>query len=352
MNAPPSLAALHGRGTALNPPNRFQRLHVQWDAADAADANPRTEFFEDDSRSILSWNNSPDIPFEAGINPYRGCEHGCAYCFARQYHEYLGYSAGLDFETRILVKTRAPKLLRHELAAPSYQPTRLALCGATDAYQPVESRLRITRGVLEVLAEFRNPVGVITKNALVTRDADLLAELARHGAAAAAISMTTLDEDLRGKLEPRTSTSARRLQAVRELAEAGVPVGVNIAPVIPGLNDHEIPAIMAAARAAGARWAGGMVLRLPHAVADVFTNWLQVHVPQAAEKVLRRLRELRGGELNDSRFCTRMKGEGTRAAAISKLLAVSRRKHGLAEHGPELSTAAFRRPGATRSLFT
>lgn len=351
MDAPFPPAAIHGRGTALNPPNRFQRIHVQWDATEVAEANPRTEFYEDDSRSILSWNKSPDIPFEAGINPYRGCEHGCAYCYARQYHEYLGYSAGLDFETRILVKTRAAELLRAELMAPSYQPTRLALCGATDAYQPVEARLRITRGVLEVLAEFGNPVGVITKNALVTRDIDLLGRLARHNAAAVAISLTTLDETLRGKLEPRTSTSARRLQAIRELAEAGIPVGVNVAPVIPGLNDHEIPAIMAAARAAGARWAGGMVVRLPHAVADVFTDWLQVHVPQAAEKVLRRLRELRGGQLNDSRFGKRMKGEGTRADTIARLLQVSRRKNGLADHGPELSTAAFRRPGATRNLF-
>ena len=249
------------RGAATNPHNRFERIALEADpefeAACAADPdepapNPRTRFYRDPSRSILAKNDSPDVPFDASINPYRGCEHGCSYCYARPGHEYLGFSAGLDFETRILVKERAPELLRGVLAAPSWRPRVVALGGVTDGYQPVERRLGITRGCLEVFAEFRNPVAVVTKSALVTRDIDLLGELARFDAACVLVSITTLDRDLARAMEPRAAPPRRRLATVEALARAGIPVGVMVAPVIPGLTDHEIPAIVAAAARAGA----------------------------------------------------------------------------------------------------
>ena len=244
-----------GRGTGLHPANRFAQIHVAPDPdADLgpdhdpdADSHPRTRFFDDATVTILSRNDSPDVGFSYGINPYRGCEHGCAYCYARSYHDFLGWDSGLDFETRILVKRRAPELLRRELSAKNWQPQPVALSGATDCYQPAERRFRITRGCLEVFAELRNPVGVITKNALVTRDLDLLGELARWRCAVVYVTITTLDSELARALEPRAASPAHRLRAIRALADAGVPVGVMVAPVIPGLTDHEMPAILAAA---------------------------------------------------------------------------------------------------------
>jgi DNA repair photolyase len=282
------------------------------------------------------------------VNPYRGCEHGCAYCYARPTHEYLGFSAGLDFETNILVKHDAPALLRRELSSPRWVPSPLALSGVTDAYQPVERRLRLTRSVLEVLAEFRNPVSVVTKNKLVVRDLDLLSDLARDGAAAVFLSVTTLDAGLARRLEPRTSPPARRLEAVGPLAGAGVPVGVMVAPVIPGLNDHEIPAILAAAARAGARHAAYVPLRLPLAVAPLFEDWLDRHEPGRKEKVLGRLRSLRGGKLNDARFGARMSGSGTFAAMIDTVFRATCVREGLNRAALVLSTAAFRRPGVAR----
>ncbi len=342
-----------GRGAADNPANRFDRLHYEPDADLDPDERPlpRTLFLRDDTRSIITSNDSPDVGFRFSVNPYRGCEHGCAYCYARPTHEYLGFSAGLDFETRIVVKENAPDLLRKELSSAKWQPDVLGLSGVTDCYQPIERRLGLTRRCLEVLAEFRNPVAVVTKNRLVTRDADLLGELAGHGAAAVFLSVTTLDARLAGVLEPRAARPAARLEALAELRRAGVPVGVLVAPVIPGLNDHEIPAVLKAAAEAGASGAGYVVLRLPHGVADLFAAWLERHFPDRKEKVLGRIRDLRGGRLSDSRFGRRMRGGGPLAAQIKALFALGCRKAGITGRGPALSAAAFRRPGGTQRLL-
>jgi DNA repair photolyase len=339
------LVQLRGRGTPHNPANRFVGREVVADPdalADDEQPAPGTQFLRDHTRGILATNDSPDVPFDVSLNPYRGCEHGCVYCFARPTHEYLGYSAGLDFETRILVKHEAPELLRRALASPRWEPRPIALSGVTDPYQPVERRLELTRRCLEVLAEFRNPVGVVTKNHLVTRDADLLAELAGHGAAVVNLSLTTLDETLQRVMEPRASTPVRRLDAIRRLSEAGVPVRVLVAPVIPGLTDHELPAILAAAAEAGATAAGYVPLRLPHGLKELFETWLGTHFPDRKEKVLNRVRDLRGGKLYDAAWGTRMRGEGAFAAQMAALFATGCRRAGLAERVP-LSAAAFRR---------
>lgn len=344
---------LRGRGAADNPANRFETLHYERDPDTVADQDsvPVTHFLKDTSRTIIAYNDSPDVGFSASINPYRGCEHGCVYCYARPTHEYLGFSAGLDFETKILVKEDAPTLLRHELSARKYVPQVLALCGVTDAYQPVERHLKLTRRCLEVLAEFRNPVGIVTKSKLVTRDLDLLTELASHNAAAVFVSITTLDADVQRVLEPRAPHPSARLEAVELLARAGVPVGVFLAPIIPGLTDHEIPALLAAGAAAGARSAGHVMLRLPYAVATLFEQWLDQHFPERKEKVLGRIRALRGGQLNDGRFGKRMRGEGVMADQIKALFQLCCRRSGLDGPFPELSTAAFRRPGGTQGLL-
>src|SRR5215831_8856082 len=238
--------SLPSRGAAVNPPNRFEKLHLEADADfdPELDPLPQTQFLKDTSSTIITYNDSPDVGFEASINPYRGCEHGCIYCYARPFHEYLGFSSGLDFETKIVVKEDAPKLLRQELSSPKWKPQVIGISGVTDCYQPVERRLKLTRGCLEVLAEFRNPVSIVTKNALITRDIDVLSELARHHAVRVHISLTTLDTELRKVMEPRTSPPAARLAAVEKLAKAGVPVGVLLAPMIPGLNDHEIASLI------------------------------------------------------------------------------------------------------------
>ena len=339
-------ASPRGRGAANNPPNRFERISLErdpdWNPED--DPAPKTQFLRDLSQSVISYNDSPDIPFNASLNPYRGCEHGCSYCYARNNHEYLGFSAGVDFETRIMVKENAPELLRRELSAPKWKPQEMAMSGVTDCYQPIERRLQLTRRCLAVLAEFRNPVSIITKNYLVTRDLDLLRDLAAHQAVMVHLSINSLDRELARKLEPRASSPNQRLAAVEALAKAGVPVGVLVAPVIPALNDHEIPSVLAAAKAAGAEWAGTEILRLPLTVAPIFEQWLELNFPGKKEKVLGRIRAIRGGELNDPRFGSRMRGEGIFAEQISHLFDVARRKSGLGEDGPELSVAAFRRP--------
>lgn len=341
-----------GRGTDANPPNRFDRVHYERDPdlPPEDEIAPATVLLRDTTRSIIATNDSPDVGFDASINPYRGCEHGCIYCYARPYHEFLGFSAGLDFETKILVKDDAPVLLRRELAAPRWQPKTLGISGVTDAYQPVERKLRLTRQCLEVLRDFRNPVAIVTKNHLVARDADVLADLARHQAAMVFVSLTTLDNDLAGRWEPRASRPAGRLAAIRELSAAGVPVGIMVAPLAPGLNDHEAPAILQAAAEAGAKFAGYTMLRLPHGVADLFERWLEQHFPERKDKVLGRVRDLRGGELNDYRFGSRMRGEGVLAKAMGDLFAVARTRAGLARRPPELSTKHFR-PGGQATLF-
>ena len=335
-----------GRGAIGNPANRFERISLQrdadWDPEE--DASPKTRFYRDLSQTVITCNDSPDIPFSASLNPYRGCEHGCSYCYARVSHEYLGFSAGLDFESRIMVKENAPELLRRELSSPKWKPQALALSGVTDCYQPVERRLHLTRRCLAVLAEFRNPVIIITKNCLVTRDLDLLRELAAHQAVLVNISINSLSSDLARELEPRASSPRQRLAAVEALAKAGVPVGVLVAPVIPALNDHEIPSVLAAAKSAGASWAATEILRLPLTVAAVFQQWLEEHFPEQKEKILGRIRSIRKGKLNDSRFGSRMRGEGIFADQIHLLFQVARRRSGIPEEGPELSIAAFRRP--------
>jgi DNA repair photolyase len=343
--------APRGRGAASNPANRFTRLSIESEEP-APDRVP-TQFLRDASRAVIARNDSPDVGFETSVNPYRGCEHGCVYCFARPFHEFLGFSAGLDFETRILVKEDAPELLRRELAAPSWRPQVIALSGVTDPYQPVERRLGLTRRCLTVLAEFRNPVTIVTKNALVRRDADLLAELARHRAAAVCVSVTTLDPEVARRMEPRTSVPRERLAAIAELTAAGIPCIAMLAPIVPGLTDHEIPRLLAAVQGAGAVAARFLPLRLPGAVAGLFDEWLETHFPERKEKVLHRIREMRGGRLNDPRFGSRMRGDGIFAEQMRALFETSCRRLGLPSRGPELSTAAFRRPpGPQLDLFS
>ncbi len=338
------------RGALENPPNRFERVRIEPDSGGRApdepdlSADPRTRYYDDPTRSVLARNQSPDVGFDVSINPYRGCAHGCIYCYARPTHEYLGFSAGLDFETRILVKRETPALLRRKLASARWRPQVIGLSGVTDCYQPVERRLRLTRGCLEVLAEFRNPVALVTKNRLVLRDRDLLEDLARHRCVQVQVSLTTLDPSLHRVMEPRASAPALRLDAMRRLSEAGVPVGVMVAPVIPGLNDHEIPALLEAAAGAGARSAAYLVVRLPHGVKELFAAWLERHYPQRKEKVLSRLRALRGGRLSDPRFGSRHRGEGLFADQIRDLFRLSARRHGLDRPPAPLATEAFRRP--------
>lgn len=338
------LPTLRGRGASWNPPNRFERLHVDrsgW--LDPDDPPPETVLLEDATRSILSRNDSPDVGFDVGLNPYRGCSHGCAYCYARPTHEYLGFSAGLDFETRILVKRKAPDLLREALSSPRWEPRVIGLSGATDAYQPAERRLRVTRRCLEVLADMRNPVAIVTKSYLVTRDVDLLCELAEHGAVAVVLSVTSLRDEIHRAMEPRASSPGRRLGAIRVLSDAGIPVGVNVAPVVPGLTDHEMPEILEAAADAGASFASYIVLRLPHGVKEIFADWLGRHFPDRKSKVLNRVRALRGGKLYDADFAVRGKGTGPWAEQIGSLFRVHRDRLGL-DRPPALSTSAFRRP--------
>jgi DNA repair photolyase len=330
-----------GRGAAANPANRFETLHTELDDQ----GKVATRFLRDASRSIIARNESPDIPFDSSVNPYRGCEHGCAYCYARPTHEYLGFSAGLDFESRILIKQDAAALLRAELSKPSWRPQVVAMSGVTDPYQPIEKKMEITRACLKVLADFRNPVGIVTKNALVTRDIDLLSRLSRHDAVAVYLSITTLDAGLSSVMEPRCSQPLRRLEALRRLAEAGIPCGVMVAPVIPGLTDHEIPRILEAAADAGARTAGTIMLRLPGEVADLFESWLRTLSPERHRKVMTHVQSVRSGRRNDPTFGQRMRGAGPVAANIRRIFETSCRRHGLNSRPLRLATTAFRRSG-------
>src|SRR5262245_43665055 len=334
---------IHGRGVSSNPPNRLIPLYREsipgW--TEEEDPAPRTRFFKDTSRTVIATNDSPDVGFSHSLNPYRGCEHGCCYCFARPFHEHLGLSAGLDFESQIFVKEDAPELLHKELLSRKWVPQFVAIGGVTDPYQPVERRLELTRRCLQVFLEFRNPVGIVTKSALVARDRDLLGELAGYQASAVYMSVTTLDSELARRMEPRAATPAARLRAIRELTDAGVSVGVLVAPIIPGLNDHEAPAILEAAAEAGALSAGYVPLRLPFAVKDIFAAWLEQHYPNRKERVLGRIRDLRGGKLYDSRWGKRMRGEGEWADLFGAMFALHRKRAGLADHRMELSTAHF-----------
>jgi DNA repair photolyase len=336
-----------GRGSAINPANRFDRLHLEDDPAELDEEELRqvqTEFLIDTSRNVLAKNTSPDVPFTYSLNPYRGCEHGCAYCYARPSHEYLGFSAGLDFETRIMVKPDAPDLLAAAFDKRSWQPQVVALSGNTDPYQPVERRLKLTRKCLEVFLDYRNPVGIITKNHLITRDIDILSELAERDLVAATISITSLKPEIIGEMEPRTSRPAARLKAIEQLASAGITVGVNAAPLIPGLTDDELPAILRAAADAGASYAGYILVRLPGPVEPIFVDWLKRAFPNRVDRVLNRLRDIRGGRLSDPRFGSRMKGEGEWADLIADMFEMHCRKLGLNSRRRALSTQHFRRP--------
>lgn len=342
-----------GRGSQINPPHRFggpwyelDFEHVESDPEYLESLRSRpTEYIPDNSKTIVTQNNSPDVGFRYSINPYRGCAHGCAYCYARPTHEYLGWSAGLDFETKILVKEKAPQLFREFLCRDSWQPETIALSGVTDCYQPIERDYKLTRGCLEVAIEAQQPMSIITKNALVVRDLDLIKQLATGNLVHVNISLTSLDADLARTMEPRTSTPAARLRAIKELSGAGVPVRVLIAPVIPGLNDSEIPQILKAAKEAGAMGAGYVLLRLPLTVAPVFMEWLQRTQPTRARRVEERIRATRDGKLSDPHFGSRMSGTGEIADQIADLFRLFAKRLGLDGGLPDYDCTRFRRPG-------
>jgi len=341
-----------GRAAQAAPPNRFVKIHVESDFEQLADddellAEERrvpTEFLVDQSQSLITSNDSPDVPFRYSANPYRGCEHGCAYCYARPGHEYLGFDAGLDFETRIMVKQRAPELLREELAKPAWRGEFIALSGVTDCYQPAERHFRLTRGLLEVMLEARQASGIITKNALVARDIDLLEQLSKLRLAEVNFSLTSLDAELQRTLEPRTSNPQAKLAAMKKLSAAGVPVRVMVAPVIPGLTDHEMPRILEAAAEAGATSAGYTLLRLPLAVRPIFLDWLGRNYATKLEKVKSLIRDTRSGSLNDPNFGSRMRGEGPYAEQIRQTFKVYTKRYGLDRPLPEPDYTQFRPP--------
>ncbi len=363
----PFLPPVRGRGATENPAGRFEHQATEVDAdayeamrlAEEVDCSGEmqlaTQTFHDTSKTIISTNDSPDLYMDATLNPYRGCEHGCIYCYARPTHEYLGHSVGIDFETKIYTKDDAPRLLVEKLQSPTWQPQVINFSGVTDCYQPLEKKLRITRQCLEVCRDFRNPAAIITKNQLVTRDIDLFQELHQFKCIKVFISVTTLDGQLSRTMEPRASQPALRLRAIETLAKAGIPVGVMIGPVLPGLTDHEIPNILKAVAAAGAQSAHYTMLRLPYGVKTIFQSWLETHYPDRAQKVLNRIRDVRGGKLNDASFGSRMTGEGVIADQIAQIFAVAKKKHGLdGSRTSSLSTAFFKRDAraAQLSLFS
>ena len=361
LSTPSNTAKKPHRGALENPTGRFEALEATYDPNPDWAAEPgeevfeetlKTRFYKDASRNVLTHNNSPDIGFDFSINPYRGCEHGCIYCYARPTHEYLGMSAGLDFESKILVKTDAPALLRKALLAKKWKPQVIVMSGVTDCYQPAERHFKITRQCLEVLAEFRNPVGIITKNHLVTRDVDVLSELAQYNAIRVMVSITTLDDSLVSKMEPRTSRPIMRLKAIEALSNAGVSTGVMMGPIIPGLTDHEVDSVLRHAADAGAQTASHTLVRLPYGVKDLFSQWLETHFPDRKNRVLNRLRDMHNGELNDNRFGKRMSGEGHYADYINAMFDMAKKRYGLKGRSKPLSSEHFRTNGSQQlSLF-
>jgi DNA repair photolyase len=344
---------LRGRGALSNHVGRYEKqirvlVDDGWDDGwRPDDENPpplRTEVIRDTSRSIIARNKSPDLSFDQSINPYRGCEHGCIYCFARPTHAYLGLSPGADFESRLFAKPDAAELLARELSAPGYVPRVIAMGTNTDPYQPLEKKMRITRSVLEVLRDFRHPVAIVTKSPLILRDLDILSEMAAMGLAKAALSVTTLDRKLARMMEPRAGTPARRLQAIAGLAQAGVPAGVMFAPAIPALNDHEMEAVLTAARDAGARSAGYVLLRLPLEIKDLFREWLEARVPGRAKHVMALIRQMRGGKDYDSQWNTRMKGTGPYAEMMARRFRLAVRRLNLNQPSKPMAINNFRRP--------
>lgn len=332
-----------------NPPNPWSSTHIEW-----LEEPPRATvaFFEEEARSILSENDSPDIPFRWSLNPYRGCLHACAYCYARPSHQHLGFGAGTDFDRKIVVKKNAPVVLEKELGRRSWQGERIVFSGNTDCYQPVEASYELTRRCLQVCLEHQNPVGIITKSALVRRDVELLAALSRRARCSVNLSVAFADDDMARKIEPYASRPSNRFEALRRLADAGVPVGVMIAPVIPGLNDRDIPELLQRAREAGASWAGMTALRLPAEVLPVFDARLAEAFPGHAGKVRAAVREMRGGKMNEAAFGARFSPEGARWAAIEALFALQARRHGLdADDAKERGPSTFRRPTRQGALF-
>ena len=363
----PAGPAFRGRGAGFNPPNRFETIRRDpffdgWDAPadpdDEAAAPPAaavpTTVTVDATRTVIARNDSPDVGFDRSINPYRGCEHGCVYCYARPTHAWLGLSPGVDFETRLFAKPDAAALLRQELARPSYACAPIAMGTNTDPYQPVERERRITREILKVLADCNHPVTIVTKSALIERDIDILAPMAERGLTAAALSVTTLERTVARAMEPRAASPARRLAAIRSLSEAGVPVRVMVAPVVPGITDHELEAILEAARDAGASLASWILLRLPGEVKELFADWLDSHYPARRNKVLNTIRALRDGKLNNAEWGERMAGKGAFGKALDRRFAMAIRRLGLKREGTPLRTDLFVKPprdGRQLTLF-
>jgi len=339
------------RGARSNAGSRFLPTQTLYDDGHQPDASKDCEFYPDATRRLITTNKSPDINFDRSINAYKGCEHGCVYCFARPTHAYLDLSPGLDFETHIFYKTNVVELLRAELEASSYVPATIALGTNTDPYQPVEKRLQNTRKILETLLAYRHPVSIVTKGGLVERDIDLLAELAGYGLVSVMMSITTLDNRLKAKLEPRAASPAKRLEVMAQLNRVGVPVGVMVAPLIPWVNDMELEAILASAAEAGARRANYILLRLPAEVKSLFAEWLSVHYPQRAEHVLNLIRDTRGGELYKSAWGERMRGTGPVAELLAKRFEIAARRNDLNSSAAELRSDLFRVPSPQRSLF-
>lgn len=339
-----------GRGAQLNPQNRFQKTAYVTEHQEAIDdweqETRHTEFIYDDSKTLVNKVTSPDVGMMYSANPYQGCEHGCIYCYARNSHEYWGYSAGIDFESRIVVKRNAPALLKKFFDDKKWQPAVISLSGNTDCYQPIERKMKITRKLLEVCLEYRNPVGILTKNALVLRDLDLLEELNKYQLIRVFTSITSMDENLRRLMEPRTASYRSRISVLETLSKNGIPVGVMNAPLIPGLNDMHMPEVLKAAAAAGARWAGYTVVRLNGAIGPIFKDWLYKAFPDRADKVWRQIAECHGGQVNDSRWGNRVVGEGKFAELIKDQFNLYCRKYGLNEMPMAWNTSDFRRPGS------
>lgn len=343
-----------GRGAQVQPASRFRRQTFSTEHAEGIDEGEsgslRTQVFEENARHLVNKVDSPDLKFMYSMNPYQGCEHGCVYCYARNTHEYYGFSAGLDFETKIIVKRNAARLLEQQLLHPRWHAVPIMLSGNTDCYQPLERTHRLTRQLLEVMVRYRHPVGIITKNSLISRDLDLLIDLASERLVNVMISMTTLDESLRSVLEPRTASAQKRLRTIETLATAGVPVGVMTAPIIPGLNHHEVPALIRAAADAGACAAGLTLVRLNGPIADIFENWLRQNFPDRFQKVWHQIAALHGGQVHDSQFGRRMRGEGALAESIHQLFQAARKKYLADRAMPSYNLTAFRK-GGNLSLF-
>jgi DNA repair photolyase len=343
--------AIKGRGTALRPPGRFEsrdssRVDDGWGTIEEELPPLETTVTAEPAKSIISRNDSPDLSFTQSINPYKGCEHGCIYCYARPSHAYLNLSPGIDFETKLFYKPNAAELLEKELRKPGYQVSPIALGANTDPYQPVERHLEVTRSILEVLARFRHPVGIVTKGAMIERDLDLLADLARDNLVGVGITLTTLDAGLKRALEPRASAPSARLRVIRRLSEAGIPVRVMFSPVIPFVNDAELEQVLQAGAEAGATAASYVLLRLPYELKDLFRDWLEAHLPLKAAHVMSLINQSRGGKDNDPRFGARMKGTGQFAELIAKRFALARRRYGLDRERATFNPAVFRVPPA------